>query len=117
MVNNQDTETGGNVSGETPGGEQQSAETASTAGTIPAEGSSETAQPESGWDTSSAGTGQSADAPNTAGSSEKPADSGTPSAPTGAQLSPNAPRTVKKPADMKPIESAPSAPSAATSAG
>ena len=31
-----------------------------------------------------------------------------PSAPTGAHLSPNAPRTVKKPADMKPIEPPPS---------
>ena len=120
MVNNQDTETGENTSGETPGGEQQSAETASAAGTVPAEGSSETAQPESGWDTTGAGTGQPADTGSTAGSAEKPTDSGAqsaPSAPTGAQLSPNAPRTVKKPADMKPIEAPPSTPSSPTLAG
>jgi len=40
MVNNQDTETGENIGGETSGGEHQSAETASAAGTVPAEGSS-----------------------------------------------------------------------------
>ena len=120
MVNNQDTETGENTSGETPGGEQQSAETASAARTVAAEGSSETAQPQSGWDTTGAGTGQPADTGSTAGSAEKPTDSGAqsaPSAPTGAQLSPNAPRTVKKPADMKPIEAPPSTPSSPTLAG
>src|SRR6478672_9660712 len=114
MVNNQDTETGENIGGETSGGEQQSAETASAAGTVPAEGSSETAQPESGWDTGGAGTGQQADTVSTADSAEKPADSSVPSTPSGAQLSPNAPRTVKKPADMKPVETAPSTPSPAT---
>jgi small subunit ribosomal protein S1 len=110
MANNQDTQTGDNMSGETPGSEQQSAETASAAGTVPAEhGSTESAQPESGWDTSGEGTGQPADVASTAESAvEKPAETAAPSAPTGAHLSPNAPRTVKKPADMKPIEPSPS---------
>ena len=115
MVDNQDIQTGEDVSGQAPGSEQQSAETASAAGTVPAEGSSDTAQPESGWDTSDAGTGQPADVGSTAESAERPAGTATQSAPTGAQLSPNAPRTVKKPADMKPIETAPSTPSPANS--
>ena len=105
MVDNQETQTGENPNGETPTGEQQSAQTASAAGTVPETTASDTAQPESGWDTASAGTGQPADVGSTAESAagqEKLADSATPTAPpTGAQLSPNAPRTVKKPADMK----------------
>ena len=106
------------MSGETPGGEQQSAETASAAGTVPAEGSNETAQSESGWDSSGAGTGQPAETGSTAESAEKSAGSGGQSAPTGTQLSPNAPRTVKKPADMKPIEpAAQPTPNPATSGG
>jgi ribosomal protein S1 len=109
MVNNQDTPADDNMSGETQVGEQQSAETASAAGTVPAEGSGEAAQPESGWDTSNEGTGQPADVDSTAAAAvDKPTETAAPSAPTGAHLSPNAPRTVKKPADMKPIEPPPS---------
>jgi small subunit ribosomal protein S1 len=120
MIDNQDTQTEENTSGETSGGEQRSAETASAAGTTPANTSDTAAQPESGWDTAGAGTGQPADTASTAESADRPAETtaSTPP-PAGAQLSPNAPRTVKKPADMKPIETAPPAPSApsAPSAG
>ena len=106
MANNQDTQTGENIGGETPTGEHNEPETASAAGTVP-ESNIPTAQPEAGWDTANAGTGQPADVDSTAESaqaSDKPADEPAPTPPSGAQLSPNAPRTVKKPADMKPIE-------------
>jgi len=109
MANNQDTQTEGNLSGEASADEQQSAETASAAGTVPPAASVESAQPESGWDTAGSGTGQPADVSSTAESSTEssaPSGSGSASAPTGAQLSPNAPRTVKKPADMKPPQAA-----------
>lgn len=106
MVDNQEIQTGENPSGETPTSEQQqTAQTASAAGTVPDSGAGKTAQPESGWDTVLAGTGQPADVQSTAESAAgqdkpaEPAPQGPP--PTGAQLSPNAPRTVKKPADMK----------------
>ncbi|HEY2867042.1 MAG TPA: 30S ribosomal protein S1 [Pyrinomonadaceae bacterium] len=107
MANNQDTQTGENIGGETPAGEHHEPETASAAGTVP-ESNSPTAQPEAGWDTATAGTGQPADVGSTAESvesSNKPAAEPAPTPPSGAQLSPNAPRTVKKPADMKPIAS------------
>lgn len=119
MANNQDTQTGDQMSGETPAADQQSAETASAAGTSPAETTNEAPQPESGWDTSGAGTGQPADTGSTAESADRPAESVSPTPPpTGAQLSPNAPRTVKKPADMKPVETpAPAAESAGARSG
>jgi small subunit ribosomal protein S1 len=112
MVDNQETQTGENTSSETPTGEQQTTETASAAGTVPETAAGNESQPESGMDTASAGTGQPADVGSTAepaAGQDKPAETATPPAPpTGAQLSPNAPRTVKKPADMKLPE--PSAP-------
>jgi len=109
MANNQDTETPEKLSGETPGDEQQAAETASAAGTVPPAETAGEAQPESGWDTGGAGTGQPADTASTSESSQESSapGAGTTGTPTGAQLSPNAPRTVKKPADMKPPETAP----------
>jgi small subunit ribosomal protein S1 len=107
MANNQDTDTPEQLSGETPGDEQQAAETASAAGTVPpAADATGEAQPEAGWDTTGAGTGQPADIASTSESSQESSapGAGRASSPTGAQLSPNAPRTVKKPADMKPPE-------------
>lgn len=118
MIDNQDTQTGETTSGETPGGEHQTTDTALTAETSPAAESQTAAQPAPDSETSSAGTEQVAASQEPA--SEKPAETSAPSAPTGAQLSPNAPRTVKKPADMKPIEPTPSAPEptgTSTSAG
>ena len=123
MVDNQETQTGENTSSETPTDEQQSAETASAAGTVPETAAGNEAQPESGWDTASAGTGQPADVGSTAESAagqDKPTETATPpTPPTGAQLSPNAPRTVKKPADMKlpepPAQSSPAPKSETTS--
>src|SRR3954471_4796443 len=109
MANNQDTQTGEDITNESPSGEQQTAESSSAAGTVPAAESHETAQPEAGWDTTGSGTGQPADTGSTADSSVEssaPAGATAPSTPVGAQLSPNAPRTVKKPADMKPPQAA-----------
>src|SRR5690349_17288105 len=109
MANNQDTQTEGNLSGEASADEQQTAETASAAGTVPTAATDQTAQPESGWDTAGSGTGQPADVGSTAESSiesSAPAGGSSAGTPSGAQLSPNAPRTVKKPADMKPPQAA-----------
>jgi small subunit ribosomal protein S1 len=110
MANNQDTQTGENANGGTTADEQQTAETASAAGTTPHTADRSEPQTEAGWDTTGQGTGQPADTDSTAASSTEsraPEDTAptTPAAPMGAQLSPNAPRTVKKPADMKPITS------------
>ena len=117
MVNNQDTQTGETIGNEVPASEQQRSETASAAGTVPGI-NADAPQPESGWDTANEGTGQPADVGSSADSvqeSPKPANVPSPTSPIGTQLSPNAPRTVKKPVDMKLVnEPATEAPRAAT---
>jgi len=100
MTNNQEFQTGEN-SGDTPAGGQQADQTneAATA-TAPATGS----QPAES--TSSEETAEETSLAQPSGESSEPtaptaSETTAPVAPTGHQLSPNAPRTVKKPADMK----------------
>jgi small subunit ribosomal protein S1 len=125
MTNNQETRTGENFGGETQAGEHQAteqqneataaqAEEMVKAGEAVASGSESAASEGSEQSPPShdqAGAGGAAKAATesaqqpTVGEPTQSADAETRNTPpTGAQLSPNAPRTVKKPADMKPVE-------------
>ena len=112
MTNNQDIRTGENFGGETQAGEHQATEQQNeeaaaapademvTAGEAAASGQ-ESAPSDGEGTTAATEPLQTA----TTGEPTQPTDAETRSTPpTGAQLSPNAPRTVKKPVDMKPVE-------------
>src|ERR1051325_9274138 len=110
MTNNQEIRTGENIGGETQEGEKQVTENQNEATAAEASGSDSTAH--------DAGAHTQEEPAQTPAASEptQSAEEARTVPPAGAQLSPNAPRTVKKPADMKPIGTTdqPEAPKPAT---
>jgi small subunit ribosomal protein S1 len=97
MVDNQELETA--AGGEVPADEQKAAVQTNESTAI-----SQAAEPDSVTSPDELPSAIVSEAGSATAEPESPASAPTPNAPTGHQLSPNAPRTVKKPADMKPVE-------------